>query len=63
MYKYEYVTVDAKNKMFSTVFENHKAIIDQYAQNGWRFISVIPISTFGSGRINKIDLVFEKEAD
>jgi len=38
----------------------HREIIDEYAKEGWRFVTAIPL-TRGSQAIFDFDLVFEKE--
>lgn len=58
MYKYLYVR--AKIGGFLTA-PNYKELIDEHAQEGWRFVAVIP-AVFGSyGQMKEVDLVFEKE--
>ena len=52
MYKYLYVRATAPN---------YKELIDEHAQEGWRFVAVIP-AVFGSyGQMKEVDLVFEKQ--
>ena len=52
MYRYEYVEAQAEGFFNSA---NHREIIDQYAERGFRFITAIPTS------IKTFDLVFEIE--
>ncbi len=58
MYKYIYVEVNAEG-----IFRqgNHKEMIYEYSNKGWRFVTAIPTSFSGHGVIKKFDLVFEKE--
>lgn len=62
MRAYEYVAVDycAKGVVFSCVSE-HREIMDEYAQKGYRYIGFIPTEVGANGCIRKIDLIFEKE--
>ena len=60
MYKYEYKKVDFKNGFAKTLLDEHRVIIDSYAQRGWRFVGAIPTATIGYGSLKQVDLVFEK---
>ena len=61
MYKYEYVSVSFKTGLMSTSQNEHKEIIDKYAQNGYRYVGYIPTKEVGTGALGEIDLVFEKQ--
>lgn len=41
---------------------DHRSIIKENALEGWRFVTAIPTSFSGHGRILTFDLVFEKES-
>ncbi|MGL5540013.1 MAG: DUF4177 domain-containing protein [Erysipelotrichaceae bacterium] len=58
---YQYMYVQSKVGGFFSE-SNHRVLIDQYAQEGWRFVSAIPSSFYGNnGQIRTFDLVFEKK--
>ncbi|MBQ3009175.1 MAG: DUF4177 domain-containing protein [Oscillospiraceae bacterium] len=42
-------------------FEEAENIIKQYIENGWKFCGYIPYTTRGTGGIETISLIFEKE--
>ena len=42
--------------------QNYREIIDQKAKAGWRYVGFIPVAQRGTGHIEEMDLVFEKEA-
>jgi hypothetical protein len=41
--------------------EEYKEIINKRAADGWRYIGFIPVSQRGTGHIEEMDLVFERE--
>ncbi|MGG5461335.1 DUF4177 domain-containing protein [Clostridium sp. B9] len=57
MYRYEYVECSAAGLMFGE--SNHRELIDQYAELGWRFVGAIPTSFSGHGNPKTFDLIFE----
>lgn len=57
IYKYMYVKA-AVGSMFSD--SEHRALIEKYSQEGWRFVAAIPVKSGGYGQIKEVDLVFEK---
>ena len=63
MYKYEYVLVkEKKGNLRGT--QEHRDIIEKYAQDGYRYVGFIPTLTKGMGLhmgSAAIDLVFEKK--
>lgn len=64
MYQYKYVTVELRTKWNGyTLEESHRAIINKYAADGWRFVTAVPNRLVGYGAIKELDLVFEKEAE
>ena len=42
---------------------NYRAVIDKKAQAGWRYVGFIPTAQRGTGHIEEMDLVFEKETE
>ena len=57
---YNYLYVRAKIGGFLSP-PNYKELIDKYAQEGWRFVAVIP-AVFGNyGQMKEVDLVFERQ--
>lgn len=61
MKKYEYVSVKLENSPWSLKTEQHREIIDKYAEQGWRYVGYIPTNFGSNGRIIHIDLIFEIE--
>ena len=41
--------------------DNYRAIINRRAENGWRYVGFIPTKQRGTGHIQEMDLIFEKE--
>ena len=60
MYSYEYVTVIPKKGFLKSKFTQHREIIEQYANRGYRFVGFVPKEIEGYGFITKIELIFEK---
>lgn len=58
MYKYIYIRAKIRS-MFNE--SDYKELIDQYSQEGWRFVTVIPAVFGGYGQTKEVDLVFEKQ--
>ncbi len=67
MYKYEYETVscnfDGWGLGYGNVYSiaDYRSIIDRRAERGWRYVGYIPTTQRGTGHIQEIDLIFEKE--
>ena len=67
MYKYEYETVSYTLDGWGPLGGNdyqigeYRAIIDNRAKNGWKYVGCIPIRQRGTGHTQEMDLVFEKE--
>ncbi len=57
--KYEYVKINYKGYMLAESTE-HRDIINEYAEKGYRYIGMIPVQMSMNGRLDKFDLVFEK---
>ena len=69
MFEYKFVAVEGgfgsvSIAIFATApvtkFDDHRAIIQQQAEEGWRLVTVIPTRVSADG-IGEIDLVFERE--
>lgn len=58
MKKYEYVNVEI-SKFFGARSEEHRAIIDEYANKGYRYVGFIPTNISDYGKIKAMDLIFE----
>ena len=63
MFKYEYVTIEAKG-FSGKNFKEYRTTIDSYAQKGYRYVGFVPtkepslgISSFPQ----EIDLIFEMQ--
>ena len=41
--------------------EEYRSVIDERALKGWRYVGYIPVKQRGSGHIQEMDLIFEKE--
>ena len=69
MYQYEYETVTfdidgwglGGGNIYSLT-EDFFPIIQKRAKNGWRYVGYIPTKQRGTGHIEEIALIFEKEA-
>lgn len=67
MYTYEYEKVIIEFSgigLFSgNVYniEEYKDIIEKRAKDGWRYVGFIPTKQRGTGHIEEIDLIFEKQ--
>ncbi len=60
MKKYEYVSVHI-GKFVGAKSKEHRAIIDEYAAKGYRYVGYIPTNISDHGKIKTMDLVFERE--
>lgn len=60
MKKYEYVSVHI-GKFIGAKSENHRQIIDEYAEKGYRYVGYIPTVMNDYGKIKDIDLIFERD--
>lgn len=67
MYRYEYET---RNRNFEGwglgagnvyCIEEYRSVIEKRALKGWRYVGYIPVKQRGSGHIQEMDLIFEKE--
>ncbi len=61
MKAYEYVNIHI-GKFVGARSEEHRAIIDEYAARGYRYVGYIPTNISDYGKIRDMDLVFERDA-
>lgn len=67
MYKYEYEKVDCSLRGYGLlsgnvyVIDDYKSIINDRALNGWKYVGFVPTRQRGTGHIEEIELIFEKE--
>lgn len=67
MYLYEYERIKSdvsgwgmlSGNMYGT--EEYKQRIERRAKDGWRYVGFIPAVQRGTGHIEEMDLVFERE--
>lgn len=64
IYEYEHIDVDLTGwglggNRYET--EEYKKIINKRAAEGWRYVGFIPTVQRGTGHIEAMDLVFERE--
>lgn len=60
MKKYEYVPVHI-SRFVGAKSEEHRQIIDSYAERGYRYVGYIPTVINDYGKIKDLDLIFEKD--
>lgn len=60
MKRYEYVNIHI-GKFIGAKSEEHRAIINQYAANGYRYVGYLPTNISDYGKIKDLDLIFEIE--
>lgn len=62
MKKYAYVSVHI-GEFIGASSEHHQEIIDDYAAKGWRYVGFIPTYITNHGKMEDMDLVFEKDEE
>ena len=62
MAKYEFVNVKI-SKLVGAKSEEHRKIIQEYAEKGYRYVGYIPTDLSDSGKIKCMDLVFERTSE
>ncbi|MBE7705580.1 MAG: DUF4177 domain-containing protein [Cyanobacteria bacterium SIG29] len=67
MKKYEYVSINIGKKAMPKIYfgaksKEHRKIIDQYAEKGYKYVGFIPTNITDGGLIVDIDLIFEIDA-
>ncbi|MDE5991424.1 MAG: DUF4177 domain-containing protein [Oscillospiraceae bacterium] len=60
MKKYEYVKLHI-GKFIGAGSNEHRKIIDEYAEKGYRYAGYIPTDITDYGKIKEMDLIFEKD--
>ncbi len=60
MKKYEYINIKV-GKILGSKSEEHRNIIDEYALKGYCYVGFIPTDMTTHGKIQAMDLIFEKE--
>lgn len=58
MYEYKFVEADLGGFFTES---NHREIIEQYAQEGWRLVQVLPTNYNSHGKPTQYDIIFEKK--
>ena len=67
MYRYEYETISCNFEGWGLGAGNvyriaeYRSVIEKRALKGWRYVGYIPVKQRGSGHIQEMDLIFEKE--
>ena len=64
MYVYQYHRMTTKVSGLGITeyrFEKLRDVIDEYANDGWRYVGFVPVLQRGNGYIEEIELIFEKE--
>lgn len=68
MYHYEYETVRSSMSGWGALGGNRygteedwRLIIDRRAREGWRYVGFLPTVQRGTGHIQEMDLIFERE--
>ncbi len=61
MYEYKYVECSMGGVLIG---DNHREIIDKYAELGWRLIQIVPLDYTVPGRVNKnFEIIFERKLE
>ena len=47
--------------MILVSIEDYRDIINARAKNGWRYVGYLPTRQRGTGHVQELDLIFEKE--
>lgn len=61
MQEYTYVSLTYEGIRASKLSE-HRAVIDKYAAEGWRYAGHIVTHQSGDGQYASLDLIFERDA-
>lgn len=51
------------NKLTTAELKNHRDVIDEYVEKGYKYIGFIPVIFGPSGKTLAIDLIFEKNSN
>lgn len=60
MKRYTYVPLHI-NKFVGAKSEEHREIIDRYAEQGYRYVGYLPTNLTDYGKIKDLDLIFERD--
>ena len=69
MYKYSYKKIRCNFNGIGLLsgnsyeIENYQEVIKEKAAQGWRYIGFMPTKQRGTGHIEELDLIFEKEIE
>ena len=68
MFQYEYEAVEVGLSGWGPfggndycLMADHREIINTRAKNGWRYAGYLPTRQRGTGHVQELDLIFEKE--
>ena len=67
MYQYKYVRITVQSQGYGLIngtsygIGEYRQIIDSCAASGWHYVGYIPVEQRGTGHIEEMDLIFEKE--
>ena len=67
MYIYAYETVSCELDGWGAFggnsygIQEYRSIIDARARDGWRYVGYLPTRQRGTGHVQELDLIFEKE--
>ena len=59
-YEYTFVKIDTGTFVLPHEITEHRGVIHEYAEKGYRFVTMVPAYANGSGAVFAYDLVFEK---
>lgn len=62
MYEYLYVTLETGGGFWINNSEGlHRKVIDQKAEEGWRYVGYVPLTFTTNGGVKSMDLIFERQ--
>ena len=68
MYTYEYETVSVRFDGWGpfsgndySLMADYREIINSRSKNGWRYVGYLPTRQRGTGHVQELDMIFEKE--
>ena len=62
MKRYEYERIH-NGRLFGANFEESRAVINRYAEKGFRYVGWIPVVMNDYGKIKDLDLIFKKDME
>lgn len=69
MYKYEYESISCDFNGIGLFngnvygIDDYRQVISDRAKDGWRYVGFVPSKQRGTGHIQELDLIFEKEVE